>query len=279
MNGMAFLFLTILCSVAIAIILKVNEGRSGDRLVAAGANYVVAALLGLIFRQGSLGEITWGTVGAGATVGVGFVCGFLLLMVGIERLGLAIPASVARLSMLLPTVASLLLYHEHPSPLAIAGIALGVASFLLLGSVRGPGGEGRGGGLAIIIAIFVVSGCTDISLKVAQQSGLAHGPFLTIVFAAAAVLCWICAAASRREIRGRDLILGGILGVPNFFSGYFLILTLDRVPASVVFPAISAGVVVAVTLAALLFWKEHPTRRAWIGILLAALAVALLGEG
>ena len=68
-----------------------------------------------------------------------------------------------------------------------------------------------------------------------------------------------------------------MLGIPNYFSVYFLLLALRELHAAIVFPTVSAGGVIAVTTTAVIFWREHPNRTAWIGIALAAAAVALLG--
>ena len=45
---MIWLLPAALCSITIAGILKVNEGRKGDRLLLAGANYIVASALSFL---------------------------------------------------------------------------------------------------------------------------------------------------------------------------------------------------------------------------------------
>jgi multidrug transporter EmrE-like cation transporter len=76
---------------------------------------------------------------------------------------------------------------------------------------------------------------------------------------------------------------GLILGVPNFFSTYFLLESL-RSPffaglSAVVYALYSViGVVLAFGAGALL-WQEPLTARNWAGVLLAIIAVALLNLG
>ena len=95
---MIWLLPAALCSISIAGILKVNEGRKGDRLLLAGANYIVAALLSFAFAAGRLRAPEGATLALGALAGIDYVLGFLVLMAGIARGPLAIPVTVMRLS-------------------------------------------------------------------------------------------------------------------------------------------------------------------------------------
>lgn len=287
---MLFLLLTILSSLSISLILKFNETRSGHRLVVAGSNYVSAALLGYLFSNGNIAlPPLW--LGAALLVGTGFVGGFLLLMYSIRAIGLAVPVSVARIATLGPVLLSVALYDEHPKPIEIAGVALGLVAFLLLGiAQRKPAEPGKGtslnGGAVLLLALlFLVMVFNDFAMKVVQINGVNEGSFLLTLFAAAAIICWGSVAGKHlwgqtkhaRSIQGRDVALGLLLGIPNYFSSYFLIQALHQLPASVVFPIVSAAGVVVASLAAVLIWRERPSLLAWIGIALAAVAVGMLG--
>ena len=283
------LILTILCSLSISLLLTLNEKRRGDRMVAAAANYGVAALLGLVMAKGRI-DLPPEWLGASLLIGAGFVAGFLLLMRSIRSVGLAVTGSVARIASLGPVLLSILFYNEQPSGTAWIGIGLGVVAFLLLGL----GSRGRPAveqddapvelsAALLLLAVVVVMTANDFAMKVAQVNGLDSGSVLAVVFAGAASLCGVMLWARRGSLwemspfAGRDLLLGALLGVPNFFSSYFLVAALHALPASTVFPIVSAGGVVLAALAGLLLWKERPSALAWLGIGLAAVAVGLLG--
>jgi multidrug transporter EmrE-like cation transporter len=277
---MFFLLLTLLSSLSISMILKVNETRQGERLVVAGANYVVASILGVLLSEGSDLNIGWKWALVAAGIGVWFVAGFMLLMRSIRALGLAVPTCVARLSMLVPVGGSILMYGEDPVPIRMAGIAIGIGAFVLLGfSQRTPAPGRTLAGATIVLpgALFLVMGFNDFGMKIAQESGVDKGAFLFHVFGTAALFCWLAVAARRTGIRRHDILLGSLLGIPNYFSSYFLIAALKHLPSGIVFPALGAGGVVMVTAAGFLIWRELPNRAGLIGIALAALAVALLG--
>ena len=286
---MIFVLLSVLSSLAIALILKFNETRSGNRLVLAGMNYVVAASLGFLLSD-SLTSLSIPWFGFAALVGGGFVAGFLLLMRSIREIGLAVPASVARIATLGPVLLSVLFYAERPGPVETAGVVVGLLAFITLGvAQRQPTERFKldTSSLLLLASLLLVMILNDFAMKVVQVNNVEEASFLLVVFGVAGIVCWATVISRRYfsqisigpTIQPRDLLLGATLGVPNYFSSYFLILALKELPASSVYPIVSASGVVLTTLAAVLLWRERPSRTAWLGIALAALAVALLGTG
>ncbi len=278
---MLFLLLTILSSLSISLLLKFNESREGERLVVAGSNYIVAGLLGIALadEMNLALPATWSVFGI--LVGAGFVAGFMMLMRSIRALGLAVPISVARIATLGPVVGSVIVFHEQPGLIQLIGIAIGIASFLMLGiAQRKPEKQFAldTKAIAMLGILFGVMVFNDFSMKIVQEGRVDKSAFLFYVFSAATALCWIIVWMRKLPVHRRDIVLGLVLGIPNFFSSYFLILALRDLSASVAFPIISAAGVLATTAAAILIWKERPNRAAWIGIILAALAVVLLGS-
>ena len=70
---------------------------------------------------------------------------------------------------------------------------------------------------------------------------------------------------------------GGILGVPNIFSSFFLLGALAVFPAIMVYPAVNIGVILLAVLGAALIWKEKPDRYTWWGMCTGLIAIVLLG--
>jgi drug/metabolite transporter (DMT)-like permease len=272
-----------LCSIAIALILKVNEGRGGNRILIAGANYLSASAISFLMLGGRVPLPGAATLAIGTATGVIYVLGFLLLMAGIARLPLAVPVTIARLAVALPVIVAVLLWAERPGILQWLGLSLGLVAVLILGLgfAGSGGGSGGGKGAAFLVpALFVVLGLGDVMLKAFRETApdLDRLAFTWILFTAAMVLAWILIGIGRVRFDGRTFALGLLLGVPNLFSTVFTLLALRAVPASIAFPFINLTVIVGSTLFGFVLWKERLRRMGVAGLVVAAAAIVLLAR-
>jgi drug/metabolite transporter (DMT)-like permease len=269
-----------LCSISIAAILKVNEHRGGDRLVLAGANYLVAAGLSLLLLRGASGGISGRTLALGAVTGADYVLGFLILMAGIARGPLAVPVTVMRLSVAVPVVVSIFVWSESPRTPQWAGLAAGLLAIVLfgLGIGRGSGNRTRAGFLPLMAAMFAVMGLGDVLLKAFRETAPDSERllFTLILFGSAGLLTWLMILACGRRLRRGTVLLGLLLGVPNLFSTVFTLLALRTVPASIAFPFINLTVIFGSTLLGRTVWKERLGGLAAAGLAAAAIALVLL---
>lgn len=273
------------CSILIAVILKINEVRRGDRVVLAASNYIVASLLSLVLLllKGGLARPPAGIVALGAVAGVDYVLGFLLLMAGIARGPLAVPVTVMRLSVAVPIVVSILVWSEQPGPLQWVGIVLGAAAILLFGAGIRDGGEahGRRGYRLLIVSLFLVMGIGDVLLKTFRETGTGVDRllFTFILFTVSCLFAWGIVRARRLRVERRTVLLGFLLGVPNLYSTIFMLRALRDVPASIAFPFTNLAVILGSTLLGLVVWRETLSRIAVAGLAVAALALVLLPLG
>jgi drug/metabolite transporter (DMT)-like permease len=77
------------------------------------------------------------------------------------------------------------------------------------------------------------------------------------------------------EYDGRSILLGSIIGFLGAGGQLILFLALRTGPAYLVFPFISLSPVITIVLS-YIFLKERASKRGWIGIILALLAIPLL---
>jgi drug/metabolite transporter (DMT)-like permease len=272
------------CSIAIAVILKINEQKKGNRILIAGANYILASVLALVLLKGEIVLAGRTTMVLGTLGGVDFVLGFLLLMTGLSRGPMAVPVTVMRISVAVPIVVSIFLWGETPAFAQWIGIWLGLTAIVIFGAGlsgfnSGSGREGRY--WLLIVSLFLVMGAGDVILKACRELSprTERILFAWILFTVSAILCWILVWVRKVKIKRDTFLLGLLLGVPNLFSTIFTLKALESVPASVVFPFINLAVILGSTMLGYLVWKEHLSRMGMVGLALAAVSVVLLPMG
>lgn len=74
----------------------------------------------------------------------------------------------------------------------------------------------------------------------------------------------------------KDLAAGIAVGIPNFYASFLLLPALSVLPAFIVYPVSSVGVILLVSLAGALFFHERHSSRQKLGILLVLAALILL---
>ncbi len=274
------------CSITIAVILKINEGRCGSRLVMMGANYIVASLLAFALIGGDMGGTDGTTVMFGAATGAVYVLSFLVFMAGIGKGPLAVPVTVMRLSVVVPVVTAIFAWNESPGLARWLGIVLGLGAILFFGAgVAGGRAEAAARGTSrafwlLMAGLFLSMGLASVLLKTfgVVSPGAPRMPFTWLLFTFAGVFTWIVILARRLPLDRRTFALGLALGVPNLFSTVFTLRALQSVPASVVFPFINVTVIFGATLLGLVVWRERLGRLSITGLVLAAVALLLLAR-
>ena len=303
---MLFLALAVACSLAIAVLFKVAERRDLDRTALLTVNYAAAAALALGLQGVAAPEtLTAGLVALGVWQGVLFIVGFWLFSRAIREAGMGLAAGVMRLSVVVPFVASWVVWGEAPSAQGVAGLALAGGAFFLvarpaaeppgkLGPPAPPrpdatdaGGADAGGAgmgtVALLGLLFVSGGLVDVNMKAFQEGFAGRVPtatFLLFVFGVAfavglAAVVW-AGVRTGRWPRGEVLAWGVVLGLVNYGSAEFLLRALDRLPGPVAFPANSVAIVFGAALIGRFVWGERLSRANVAGLALAGVALVLL---
>ena len=301
---MLFLALAVACSLTIAVLFKVAERRDLDRTALLTVNYAAAAALALGLQGVAPPEaLTAGLVGLGVWQGVLFIAGFWLFSRAIRDAGMGLAAGVMRLSVVVPFVASWLVWGEAPGALQLAGLGLAGGAFFLvarpaaepagkLGPPAPPrpptppeaaeGGEGLGA-VAVLGLLFVCGGLVDVNMKVFQEAFAGRVPTATfllfvfgVAFAVGALAVAWTGARTGRWPRGEVVAWGVGLGLVNYGSAEFLLRALDELPGPVAFPANSVAIVFGAALIGRFLWHERLSRANVAGLALAGLALVLL---
>ena len=154
----------------------------------------------------------------------------------------------------------------------MVGIVLAIAAILLIQLEKGSGRAKHALGLVILL---IAGGSTDVLSKIYESLGNSalSDQYLLYTFFVALVLCTLVAVYKKQTLSISDIVFGLLVGVPNYFSARFLLLSLSAVPAVIAYPSYSVGTIVLIALVGKVFFKERLSRRQLIamGVILAAL--------
>jgi len=227
-------------------------------------------------------RVGWEEAVYGMIAGAMSCCGYFFFNSGLRLAGVAITQSMGRLSIALPVVAAIGVWGEIPDALRSIGLALVLVSAPLL--VRGNALRNVKRSkwkVPVLLIHFTTMGVMGVAFKAFRESvpGGTGPVFLTFFFGIAMLGSLPVAAAGTERPDKRDLMMGLILGALNLANKLALMLALVALPAIVVFPVSTAGIIILSTVASLILWKERYSRRAILGLVLAIIAIVLINLG
>ncbi len=224
-------------------------------------------------------------------MGVLFISVFNLIAISTVKAGVTITQTANKLSLVIPVVCSYFLYSDHISLVKLIGIVVALLSVLLvsikaksIGSKKTLGWE-----YFLPLILFVSSGVIDTLTKYAQHTFLTNEllsntylicGFFTAFCIGFCVLLYLY--ITRKKIFSfRYLTAGILLGVPNYFSIYYLVKALqnDALSSSAIIPINNIGVLFLVSLIGIFIFKEKLSRWNYIGLALTLLSILLIYYG
>lgn len=284
------LLLAVACSLTIATIFKLAARRGLDRLTVLTVNYGVGALVAAALiladptlRLGDL-HLSAGLVALGVGTGALFIAGFFVYALAIEEAGMAMASAVMRLAVVLPFLASWLVWAEVPTGGQLVGLSVAALAFVLLTRPAQPADVARQATswrmVRVLGLLFVGGGLGDIAMKVySEVYGATHNSALfgLFLFAAACGIGVLVMVLRTWQAPTRsELGWGTLLGLVNYGSVAFIIAALDALPGPLVFPFNNIGIVMGAAVLGVLVWRERMSRYNLAGLVLAGIALVLL---
>jgi drug/metabolite transporter (DMT)-like permease len=287
---MFYLLAVILLNTLLYAFFKLFPKYKVDTLQAIVANYWTCVATGSIFlgyfpvNSASISQpwTPWAML-----MGIGFISIFNLVAYCTRKEGITTATIANKLSLVIPVLFSVLLYNEQLTPVKVVGILLAFPAVYL--TTRTKGEEGKVQSLFWPALLFIGSGLLDTLVKFVEQAYLdtpqVQAEYTIHVFSTAALIGTILiiglTVAKKVKLHPRNIIAGILLGIPNYFSIYYLIrlLNSDYMQSSAAIPVSNIGVVVTSCIAAILIFKESANRQRVIGLLLAVMAILLISLG
>ncbi|WP_411031008.1 EamA family transporter [Spongiimicrobium sp. 3-5] len=281
------LALSVLFSSLIFVIFKLFSNYKVETFYAIIVNYMVACLVGLFFYKGdiALTEIPtkpWflGTV----ALGLLFILVFNIMAQTSQKIGVSVASVATKMSLVIPVLFGLFLYEEKLGTLKGIGIVLALAS-VYLASVKEKTISISRNALLLPLLVFIGSGLIDTSIKYLQATYISNNEFplfsATVFASAASVGAAIVLINVFRKPLGfslRNIIGGIVLGVPNYFSIYFLLKALNNeaLTSASIFTINNVAIVMLSTLLGIVLFKEKISTKNWGGIALAIISIFLV---
>jgi drug/metabolite transporter (DMT)-like permease len=284
--AMIFLLLSILSSVGIAVIFKLMDKQKAALLPVIVLNYFTALVAGLLLFNGelSVGYILssdWRYMAV--LIGSLLIIGFYLIGYTTQKAGIAITTIANKMSVIIPILFSILYFSESMSWLKSLGILLALASVLLAVYKKKTGASQKFSVLPIIM--FLVIGVIDSAVKLAQHSYVSEEDvslFSSMSFGLAGIIGIIILSFQNKHWKSFAnplvWIFGILIGLANFGSMYFLILSLNKsgLDSSIVYGVNNMGIILISIAIAVLFFTEKLSKINIIGFILAIISVAIL---
>lgn len=276
---MVYLLLAILSSAMIAIMMRIAQPRVDYPTGLLAGNYITCSLMALLLSARELGAITPDALrfpaGLGILSGFLYLGSFALMQYNTRHNGVVLSSVFMKLGILVPTVLSVVWFKETPTILQILGFLLAIVAIVIINFQKGS--KLSRGSWALLL-MLLVGGMGDGMSKVYEVYGNAgfQNLFLFFTFLSALLLCLALMARKKERLGAKELCYGAALGIPNFLSSLFLLKSLATVPAVIAFPTFSVAVILVVSLAGILLFRERLSHRQLLGGGLICIALVLL---
>ncbi|QWM98150.1 hypothetical protein DGN21_01390 [Xanthomonas sp. MLO165] len=287
---MHFLLFAVVCSVLVSVVLKLLPRYRLDAAQAITWNYATAALLAWLTLHPSLDTLRAPTTPwlALFALAVALPSIFMLLARAVATAGIVRTDIAQRLSLLLSLAAAFTLFGEPVNAWKLTGLGLGLLAIvcILQRPRQGAGADSAPTsiGWPWLAGVWMGFALIDLLLKHIAQAGTPSLTSLTLCFALAGVLMLGLQVVRRggvARLSFRNLLAGVLLGALNFGNILCYVRAHQLLPHSpaTVFASMNLGVVILGALVGKLGFGERIGRRGWVGLLLAAPAIAAIAWG
>ena len=277
---MLYLIIAILCGASINLGFALAGKKGLDNLNTTLMNYIAAcgiSAAGFAMKMHS-GEITRAftgriTVPLALIAGVIYLVCLLYIQKALAESGPSATTMFNRLSMVIPVLVSILVFHEHAGIIRWIGIVLAIGSLVLFNW------EGGIKFNRTLMLLWLIGGGAELANSLfARLCPPDDKPFyMTLVFGTAGLVT--AALLLRRKgpkISGKEVLMGLAIGCVNLGSASFTVSALQHLPTSLVYPTLTVSIILLTTAAGVLFFGDKLEKKHKAALALALGAVIIL---
>ncbi len=281
---MHFILISVLCSVTVAIIIKLARQRGVNYLQLLVWNYPIALFLTYLVLKPQIvpwtSNLPWSIY-----LPLGFLLPFIFICLALSiRYGGIVKTEVAqRLSLFIPLIAAYFWMNEQFAANKFIGIAVGLLAIVFsIGWNKNDQVQGKQIWIYPLMVFFGM-GIIDILFKqIALNSQITYMSSLWIVFTLALGFALLFLGyllfVKKQRFDTKALLYGAVLGVFNFGNIVFYMKAHKALPdsPSLVFTGMNIGVIAVGAMAGVLLFKEKLSVYNKIGLFLAIISVLLI---
>ncbi len=280
-----YLLLSIVFSTFINLVFKWFSVFKVNKIQAILVNYLVCFSIGFIL-SGDFNLLK--IIGSDwfkycIILGSLFVAIFLSMAMTTEKYGVSVNAVSAKMSVIIPVLFAYVYNSERLTIQFVVGILLSLLSIYLITKKKQIIIPKKYIYLPIIV--FLGSGTIDTSLKLLElnySNDISINTISYSIFLGAFLVGTIFYTVKNQfnfsNWSSRNIISGIILGIPNYFSIYFLLTAIKSfsLKSAFVFGINNIGIVLLSTLLSVIIFKEKLTLINKFGVLISVLSIILI---
>lgn len=280
----------LLVTICIGICFKLFTRWKVNTFNAIVINYTVCLLLGSLLDPEGINPFSIQIIRApwfryDLILGFLFISGFNMIAFAIQKAGITLTTLMQRMSLIATVSFTVLIFHEPFGMIACCGLLLALMAIVAINQTGSALSFSKPGKYTpFLILVLLLSAAIEIILFYVEKSGVVGNQqmvFTTHGFGCAAIIGWTIIVWSvvkrKNTISLKDIYAGILLGVPNYFSIYLILVMLNQGwKGSIIYPMLNVSVLLLSTLIAVIGFRERLTRLNWIGIGLATLSIIVM---
>lgn len=279
---MIWILLSVLVASSLFIVFKQFDRYGVDRFTAVLFNYLFAGATGLLLFDLQVTQVLdcQNCLFFTFSLGFVFVTLFNLLAFVTSTNGASTSVLANKMAFVLPVFLSVFVFGESLNWQLIVALLIGLIGLYL--AVKPAVEQKHKSSLFWPFVLFIGSGLLDFLLKIGERYVLSDwsSSMLTVaIFSSAFIWGFLYGVIKKKIIfTKKNILWAAILGIPNFFSIYFLFKALSTFSEQsvILFPINNVGIILCTTLLAVAVFRERLSKLNFMGLFFCVLSIAIL---
>ncbi len=279
---MIWILLSVLSATSLFIVFKRFDRYGVDRFTAVLFNYLFAGATGLILFDLQVRQALdcQNCLFFTFSLGFIFVTLFNLLAFVTSKNGASTSVLANKMAFVLPVFLAVFVFGESLNWQLILALLIGLIGLYL--AVKPAVEQKHKNSLFWPFVLFIGSGVLDFLLKIGERYVLSDwsSSMLTVAIFSSAFIWGLFYGVIKKKIifTKKNILWAAILGIPNFFSIYFLFKALSAFSEQsvILFPINNVGIILCTTLLAVAVYREKLSKLNLMGLFFCVLSIAIL---